>query len=599
VDSGQPLMALESRSGFVSPPALSVSGSMLAVAERTSESGVRVRRVDLGLARELAPVSIAGELVELALGPEGRFLATLDRENVVRIWESDSGRLMAQLAHDHGLARLLFDRSGRWLATVDQAGMARVWPLAGAEDAEDFDGGMRPIVALSVYDSDSLSFSADGEMLLLQTRARSYELLALPGGAALMPPLRHSGEMGIAAMPAATQSAFASAFDKAGEHILTGRGTPSARVWKILPAMDAPGAARFAVGGAGVLAINPGSYQLARGDDLGAVDFLDRGQPWSPVIPTAQIAGHAGPVTALAYSPDGSRLVSVGGDGSVLLWDAAERQLAGERFHHGSGEVFSAAIGPDNRLIVTGGQLGARLWDGISGEPGPVLGPGRQIIDVDISADGLQVATLTRDAIEFWRADNGEMIWSEPLPGPPVSMSLRAEPSQLAIALADGRLLLWDRAPDGQPALLAINGPALAMDYTSSGGLLLQTGEWMHLLSVDGERRPVASSMLPGLVPAGAWQAQSTDGETIAVASRSGAHEFGLGILNLSKPSEPPAPEILAREEDVWLARLKLRFDTSGEVVPEFRGARQAPAVAPLPTVPSSPSRETVSPNQR
>ncbi len=600
VDSGQPLLVLESRSGFVSPPALSVSGSVLAVAERNNESGVRVRRVDLGLARELAPVSIAGELVELALGPEGRFLATLDRENVVRIWESDSGRLMAQLAHDHGLARLLFDRSGRWLATVDQVGMARIWSLAGPADGDSFDSGMRPLVALGVYDPDSLSFSADGDMLLLQTRARSYELLAMPGGDALMPPLRHSGEMGSTQIPGVTAGAFASAFDQAGGQIVTGRGTPSARVWQIVPATDAPRAPTFAVGGGSVLAMNPGSYQLARGDDLGAVDFLDRGQPWSPVIPAGQIAGHAGPVTALAYSPDGSRLVSVGGDGSVLLWDAAARQLAGERFHHGSGAVFSAAIGPDNRMIVTGGQLGARLWDGISGEPGPVLGPGRQITDVAISADGLQAATLTRDAIEFWRVDNGDLIWSEPLPAPPVSMSLRAEPSQLAVALTDGRLMLWDRAPNGQPVLLDINGLVLAMEYTSSGqGLLLQTGEWMHLLSADGERGPLASSILPGMVPAGAWQAQSADGEIVAVASRTGAHEFGLGVLNLATPSVRPAPEILAREEDAWLARLKLRFDTSGQVVPEFRGARPTPAVEPTPTVPPAPRSETATPNQR
>ena len=598
-DSGQPLMVLESRSAFVLPPALSVSGSVLAVAERAGDTGVRVRRVDLSAARELAPVILGGELVGMALGPEGRYLAAMDRENVVRVWDSESGGLITQMAHEHKLARLLFDRSGRWLATVEETGSARIWALSG-ERAGEFAGGQtRALIALEIRDPRSLSFSSDGEMVLLQTRARSYELLTLPGGAAVMAPLRHSGELNGFPVDGG-EGAFSMAFDAAGTRIVTGRGTASARVWDVAATVEPDSPVVFAADDARLLAMSPKGFQLVRGDDQGGVNFLDRGQPWSPMIPEESTAGHAGPITALAYSPDGSHLVSVGADGSVLLWDAAGRRLAGQRFHHGSGQVLNAAISPDNRTIVTGGQLGARLWDGVSGEPGPVLGPGRRIAGVAFSGDGSEVLTLTGDAIEFWHSDSGDLIWSAALPAPPVSMALRAEPSQLAVALADGRLLLWDRPPSDTPAQIELRGRVLAMAYApSGGGLLIQTDEWMHLLSVDGDRRIMASALLPAVVPAGAWQAQSQDGDTVAMATRRGAHQFGLQMLRFSSPAVPPAPESLADQENLWLSRLKLRFDTSGEVVPEIRANRKPAAGGAGMAVPARFPVENPQPSQR
>jgi WD40 repeat protein len=386
-------------------------------------------------------------------------------------------------------------------------------------------------------------------------------------------------------------AAFSLAFDASGSRIATGRGTSSARIWDIVPAAGPNAPAVFAADDARLLAMSPGGFQLVRGDDRGGVHFLDRGQPWSPLQADEAAAGHAGPITALAYSPDGSHLVSVGADGSVLLWDAAGRKLAGQRFHHGSGPVRSAAIGPDNRTIVTGGQLGARLWDGVSGEPGPVLGPGRRITGVAFSGDGSEVWTLTADAIELWRSESGEQVWSAALPAPPVSTALRDEPSQLAVALEDGRLLLWDRPPVDSPIQFELRGSVLAMSYTPAGsGLLIQTGEWMHLLSVDGERRVLANSLLPAIVPAGAWQAQSADGDSIALATRDGAHDLGLQILELSSPAVPPAPDSLADQENLWLSRLKLRFDTTGKVIADVRNAnRPAPAGAGTAVPPRLP----------
>ncbi len=585
-DSGQPLMTLESTAGFVLAPALSVSGSMLAVPELPrGNSGLRIRRADLNTAEELAPLVVGGEIVALEVGPQGQFLGTLDRENVVRVLDSKTGQLIAQLAHDRTVARIVFDRSGRWLATVDGAGMARIWALF--KPPEDQSGLDAPIVVLEVQDPYALSFSADGTMLLVQPRERSYELLALPAGTPVMPALRHSGEMARSGLQPAVTGTAAVVFDSTGTRVVTGRGGSSARIWNIPAESAAEVGTGFAYDDARVLAINPVGYQVVSGNQAGGISFLDRGQPWSQTVGEDQTAGHAGAITVLSFSNDGSHLLSVGADGSVLLWDAVTRSLAGQRFHHGSGEVSSAAIGPDNRLIATGGELGARLWDGITGEPGPVLGPGRQIIDVAISADGSRVATLSRDTVEFWRADDGELEWSAQLPGRPARLALHGNPQKLAVALNDGRVLVWGQALEEAPAQTDMNGRVLAMRFTPSGRrLLLQTGEWMHLLAVDGARRPIASRLLSGLVPAGAWRAQSPDGGQLAMVTRSGVSELRLVTLDLLKPVVAPASDALAGQEDLWLERLKLRFDTSGVVVPDLRSTRQPVPAGMLPGLP-------------
>lgn len=89
------------------------------------------------------------------------------------------------------------------------------------------------------------------------------------------------------------------------------------------------------------------------------------------------LIGHTGTVWSLDFSKDGQRLVSGSNDGTVRIWNVAERTtaLTISQAHKPnpaaprSGGVLSVCFSPDGKSIATAGDDGtAKIWDAQSGE---------------------------------------------------------------------------------------------------------------------------------------------------------------------------------------------------------------------------------------
>ena len=127
--------------------------------------------------------------------------------------------------------------------------------------------------------------------------------------------------------------------------------------------LDAPGAANGVAHGSGVLAV-------ASAD--GPVRLLDA----ATLAEIRVLAGHAGGARAVAMSPDGARVASVGMDGRLRVWDAA---TGAELYavEHGpladGGLPISVAFSPNGALIATGGDgtysETVRVWEAADGTP--------------------------------------------------------------------------------------------------------------------------------------------------------------------------------------------------------------------------------------
>jgi WD40 repeat protein len=72
----------------------------------------------------------ARAIFDVALSPDGRWLATTSADNTARIWEAATGMLEHALAHHQRVGSVAFSPDGRWLATTSADNTARIWEAA-------------------------------------------------------------------------------------------------------------------------------------------------------------------------------------------------------------------------------------------------------------------------------------------------------------------------------------------------------------------------------------------------------------------------------------------------------------------------------------
>jgi len=128
--------------------------------------------------------------------------------------------------------------------------------------------------------------------------------------------------------------------------------------------------------------------------------------------PILTFTGHTGYVPGVAYSPDGTKVLTGSHDGTAKLWDAETGDCIGTFIGHTS-NVNSVAYSPDGTKVLTGSSdKTAKLWDASTGSVIRTFsGHTSSVWSVAYSPDGTTVLTGGDDyAPRLWDASTGGQI---------------------------------------------------------------------------------------------------------------------------------------------------------------------------------------------
>ncbi len=503
---------LPGHGGTVSALAFSPDGRLLATG--SADALVRLWQVDQEPAAD--PILLDGHtqaITGLAFSPNGEWLASGSKDHTVRLWKVGAGRQPAAPVVLSGprqeILSLAISPDGRWLAAASLEQMAWLWRL-------DERGPSSVPIALPLDgDGWALAFSPDGKFLAASAaeNVRLWDLSSRnPAGSTRL----LSGHQGLVT---------SLAFSPDSRWLASGSRDHTARLWD-LGAND-PSARPFVLAGhedwVNCVTFSPDGQLLATGSgdttvrlwDLTALtNFQDGFAGPAPIV----LHGHTRWVSALAFSPDGSRLVSGSGDQSLRVWnmqaaDPASNPIA---FRGHDGPITVLAFQPGGQWLASGSEdHTARLWS--LQAPDPLVNP-----VVMRSADQPLSATLySQDGA--WLAAGG---------GDP---SLGSIPNTV---------LLWAVQGPGQlrPAihLDGLSGWISALAFQPGGRWLAAGGgnQIIHLWDLKRENPAVAPVILSGH-QGWIWSlAFSPDGSFLASGSEDGTSR--VWDLRAADPSAQP-----------------------------------------------------------
>lgn len=380
------------------------------------------------------PLSHELEINDVEFSADGRMVVTSSRDRTARVWQVETGHLLAVLRHAAAVVSATFSGDGQRVASLDADGMVRLWSL----------GGMHPATPMMRHGAyvHRAAVSPDGSLLAAACADGTARLWRIESGLPATEPLRHG------------DAVVHLAFSADGRWLITCGDDRTARIWDTTtgrPRHEQPIRHAAPVNFA---EFSPDGQLVVTACEDGIVQVYDA-QTLAAVGKTIR---HDGSVNQARFSPDGHWIVTASDDLRARLWDARTGEPRTEPIWH-SAPVRVAAFSPDGLVVLTataqsaGGPQQARLWNAATGRAiGPTMSHSDGILDAQLAAstDGQQllVITASRDSTaRVWDGRTGQAI-TPPLhhAGHVVSVTFSADRRLVSTAGRDGMARVWDAA---------------------------------------------------------------------------------------------------------------------------------------------------------
>jgi WD40 repeat protein len=560
LDSGSELQRLEGHRQWVTSVALTPDGTCAV----SASADLTLRVWDLGCGRELRKLERHGAHVRVdavAVTPDGKQVVSRSDDQTLHVWDLDSGRELRKLDGQGGWIHALALRpDGKRAVSASEDPALLVWDLVGGRELRKLEGHAGPVYAVAL--------TPDGKRALSGSRDQTVRMWALDSGRELLKLEGHGGEVRAVALTPDGKWAVSGSDDhtlrvwdlERGQQVrkLDWHGyrfvlTPDAKravwgpdersslwVWD-LDSMQGPlelaehGEMAFAI------ALTPDGRRAVSvselESDLDPYPLADPepGSDWGKVIHVwdldhaCSLLGLSVPdyaLTAIALTPDGTRVVSGSEDGTLRVWDSdSGEQLQELRGHEGS--VTAVALTPDGTRAVSASQdMTLRVWELDSGQELLELrGHDGAVTAVAVTPDGTRAVSASQDmTLRVWDLDNGQQLRKLRGQG---KIALTPDGKQLISASSDRTVRVWSLHSGRELAVFTGDNDMTCCAAENDGTIVAgDEGGRLHFLKLITERAQSEDPATPA---------------TQATPAQFNTKEASM-LTPTETPEEPPPP---------------------------------------------------------
>lgn len=283
------------------------------------------------------------------------------------VHDAETGVVLTKLkGHTSPLTCVAVSRDGKWIVTGSEDGAARVWDAATG-------AGLAELVGHSDR-LNSVAFNSDSTWIVTASRDGSARVWSIEARTTLVDVKAHGPLNSAELSPDGTRVLL-----KSDNSVLVSDAASGESLYELVGIRSA--------------SFSPDGSQIAAGADGPALV-----QDMKTGAISTKLRGHPQWVNSVAFSPDGTRIVTASEDSTARVWDAKSGASLAELKGH-SGRVKSAAFSPDGSWIVTASaDTTARVWDASTGTSlGELRGHKDTVCFAEFISNGARVVTASED----------------------------------------------------------------------------------------------------------------------------------------------------------------------------------------------------------
>ncbi len=278
---------------WVTGVAFSPDGTQLA----TSSADHIVRIFDVQSAKVIANlIGHKSQVLSVAFSPDGLLIASGGLDRTVRLWDAKTHKALATLSgHTGAVLDVTFSPDGKMVASASADGTARLWDVTQRQSMVTLKGHTGAVWSIAFSpDSKEIVTGGDDHTVRLWDAASGNELNALLG---------HSG------------SVYGVAFSPDGSTIASASEDKSVRLWNVanetsFVLTDGQPSAALCV------AFSPTTGMVLAGYANANMELWNATSGQKLTL----VTGHTAPVMRVAFAPDGSAFASGSQDGTWRWW---------------------------------------------------------------------------------------------------------------------------------------------------------------------------------------------------------------------------------------------------------------------------------------